>query len=156
LRDRGNRIGGGRYRERVCARIQVDAVEMKHAHIAFIFLLISVTILGCSSAPREKEAGWIGYTETGKASFYADKHEFKKTANGERYKHELKTAAHRTIPFGSTLEVTNLDNGRSVTVVVNDRGPFVKGRIVDLSKSAFSSIGNPSLGLLSVRIKVIE
>jgi len=114
-------------------------------------------MLGCSSAPTKKVADeWIGYTEEGKASFYADKHQFQKTASGALYNHDLKTAAHKTIPFGSKIEVTNITNGKSVIVVVNDRGPFVNGRIVDLSKSAFSSIGNTSLGLISVQIEVIE
>jgi rare lipoprotein A len=74
----------------------------------------------------------------------------------ELYNHNLKTAAHRKIPFGSKIKVTNVNNGNSVVVVVNDRGPFVNGRIIDLSKSAFSSIGNTSLGLISVQVEVIE
>ena len=130
---------------------------MKYALQWFLIFLIPAAILGCSSAPPKKNADeWIGYTEKGKASFYADKHQFEKTASGEQYNHDLKTAAHRTIPFGSKVEVTNITNGKSVGVVVNDRGPFVNGRIVDLSKSAFSSIGNTSAGLMSVEIEVIE
>jgi rare lipoprotein A len=129
---------------------------MTYAPHRFLIILVSVAILGCSSTPEKNSTGWIGYTEKGKASFYADKHQFGKTASGERYNHDLKTAAHRTIPFGSKVEVTNLTNGKSVVAVVNDRGPFVNGRIVDLSKSAFSSIGNTSAGLISVQIEVIE
>jgi len=130
---------------------------MQYALDRLIIFLVSAAIVGCSSAPPKKNADeWIGYTEKGKASFYADKHQFEKTASGERYNHNLKTAAHRTIPFGSKIEVTNINNGKSVVAVVNDRGPFVNGRIVDLSKSAFSSVGNTSLGLISVQIEVIE
>jgi rare lipoprotein A len=130
---------------------------MRAALQSLIIFLISAAILACSSAPAKKNAGeWIGYTEEGKASFYADKHESKKTASGALYNHGLKTAAHRTLPFGSRINVTNINNGKSVIVVVNDRGPFVHGRIVDLSKSAFSSIGNTSLGLIDVQIEVIE
>lgn len=130
---------------------------MKHSLHWLIIFLIPAAILGCSSAPPKKNADeWIGYTQEGKASYYADKHQFEKTASGERYNHDLKTAAHRTIPFGSKIEVTNINNGRSVVAVVNDRGPFINGRIVDLSKSAFSSIGNTSAGLLNVEIEVIE
>jgi rare lipoprotein A len=124
-------------------------------HILIIFV-VAFAILGCSSAPTKYDAEWIGYTEQGQASFYADRHQFKKTASGALYNHNLETAAHRKIPFGSKIEVTNVTNGKSVVVVVNDRGPFVKGRIVDLSKSAFSSIGSTSAGLLKVEIKVIE
>ena len=129
---------------------------MKYTLGWFLIFIVSAAILGCSSAPPKDEAGWIGYTETGQASFYADKHQFEKTASGALYNHDLRTAAHRTIPFGSKIQVTNINNGKSVIVVVNDRGPFVNGRIVDLSKSAFSSIGNTSAGLLNVEIEVIE
>ena len=129
---------------------------MKYALHRLIIVLLSVAILGCSSSTPKDEAKWIGYTETGQASFYADKHQFKKTASGELYNHGLKTAAHRTIPLGSTINVTNVANGKSVVATVNDRGPYVKGRIVDLSKSAFSSIANTSSGLISVQIQVIE
>jgi len=129
---------------------------MKCALRRLLIFVFSITILGCSSIQTESESNWVGYTETGIASFYGDKHQFKKTASGELYNHDLKTAAHREIPFGSKLEITNLDNGKSVVARVNDRGPFVKGRIVDLSKSAFSSIGNTSSGLINVKIVVIE
>lgn len=129
---------------------------MKYALHRFLIFLFSIAILGCSSTPSKNEAVWIGYTEEGIASFYADKHQFQKTASGERYNHDLKTAAHRKIPFGSKIKVTNVTNGKNVVVKVNDRGPFVNGRIVDLSKSAFSSIGNTSSGLINVQIEVIE
>jgi rare lipoprotein A len=130
---------------------------MKYALQWFLICLIPAAILGCGSAPPKKNADeWNGYTETGKASFYADRHQFKKTASGALYNHDLKTAAHRTIPLGSKIEVTNVNNGKTVIVTVNDRGPFVKDRIVDLSKSAFTSIGNPTLGLITVELEVIE
>lgn len=124
-----------------------------------IVILHLATMLGCSStptAPPKPESGWIGYTEKGKASFYADKHQYKKTANGEHYSHDLNTAAHRQIPFGSKINVTNVANGKSLVATVNDRGPFVRGRIIDLSKSAFNSIASPSDGVIDVEIKVIE
>ena len=129
---------------------------MKRTLHRLIIFLASVAIVGCSSAPPREEAERIGYVETGKASFYADKHQFQKTASGELYNHDLKTAAHRTIPFGTRINVTNVNNGKNVVATVNDRGPFVKGRIVDLSKSAFSSIGSLSSGVISVQIEVIE
>lgn len=136
---------------------------MKFALMRLIIFLVSVTILSCSSiqpniSSIQPKSGseWLGYTETGKASFYADIHQLKKTASGELYNHKLKTAAHRKIPFGTKLKVTNVKNGKSVVVKINDRGPFVKGRIVDLSKSAFSSIGNTSSGLINVQIEIIE
>ncbi|GCF91195.1 RplA family protein [Shewanella sp. M-Br] len=103
-----------------------------------------------------ENGNWVGFTESGQASFYGDKHQNKQTASGEFYKHKLKTAAHKKLPFGSSVKVTNVDNGKSVIVKINDRGPFVRGRIIDLSKSAFSSIGNTSSGLIDVKIEVIK
>ena len=94
--------------------------------------------------------------ESGLASYYGDKHHNQKTASGERYRHELKTAAHRTLPLGSYVKVTNQKTGRSVLVRINDRGPFARGRIIDLSKSAFAEIGNTASGLLHVDAQVIE
>jgi rare lipoprotein A len=129
---------------------------MKCTLVRAIIFLVSATMLGCTTTPPTKPIEPTAYTETGKASFYADKHAFEKTASGELYDPNLKTAAHRTIPFGSKIKVTNVDNGKSVDVTVNDRGPFVQGRIVDLSKSAFSSIGSLSSGVISVQIVVIE
>ncbi|MDO3720764.1 septal ring lytic transglycosylase RlpA family protein [Marinobacter sp. chi1] len=113
-------------------------------------------IAGCSTAHPGAGGNTEGFTETGQASFYADKFQGRQTASGALYKHDLYTAAHKTLPFGSTVRVTNTTNGKSVVVEVNDRGPFVKGRIIDLSKSAFKSIANTSLGLIDVKIEVLR
>ncbi len=111
---------------------------------------------GFSTVLHAVGGSWVGFTETGQASYYADKLQNRKTASGAIYKHEHHTAAHKKLPFGSTVEVTNIKNGKSVIVKVNDRGPFVKGRIIDLSKSAFRIIGSRSLGLINVRIEVLR
>lgn len=113
-------------------------------------------ITACSTVQPGAGGNWTGFTQTGQASYYADKFEHRKTASGAIYKHEFNTAAHKELPFGSTVKVTNLDNGKSVVVEINDRGPFVRGRIIDLSKVAFSRIGNTSLGLLDVKIEVLR
>ncbi|MCW3807787.1 septal ring lytic transglycosylase RlpA family protein [Plebeiibacterium marinum] len=94
--------------------------------------------------------------QKGKASYYADKFEGKKTASGQVYKHELKTAAHRTFPFGTKVKVTNVANGKNVVVTINDRGPFVKGRIIDLSKSAASQLDGVRAGIIEVEIVVLK
>ncbi|OWL91477.1 septal ring lytic transglycosylase RlpA family protein [Halopseudomonas aestusnigri] len=112
-----------------------------------------LALAGCSHLGGGKLGG---ATETGQASYYADKFEQRKTANGERYRHDALTAAHRTLPFGTRVQVTNLDNGRSVVVRINDRGPFVRGRVIDLSKSAFTRIGQVSSGLLPVKVVVLS
>lgn len=122
----------------------------------WLLMLFLCLLSGCSSLQPGGGSDRVGFSETGQASYYADRHQNGKTANGERYQHGLKTAAHRTLPFGSIVKVTNVSNGKSVTVRINDRGPFVKGRIIDLSRSAFSSIGSTSAGLINVRIEVIR
>jgi rare lipoprotein A len=94
--------------------------------------------------------------QTGKASFYADKFEGSPTASGERYKHSKLTAAHKSLPFGTKVRVTNLSNDQSVEVVINDRGPYVENRVIDLSKSAAEKLGFVNQGLAEVRIEVID
>ena len=123
--------------------------------IKIIFLINILMLTACSSIQPNKNKNWLGYIQTGIASYYADKHQNQKTASGERYRHKLKTAAHKTLPLGVNVKVTNLKNSKSVVVKVNDRGPFVKGRIIDLSKSAFKAISQPNDGLLNVRIEVV-
>ncbi|HMJ69633.1 MAG TPA: septal ring lytic transglycosylase RlpA family protein [Cyclobacteriaceae bacterium] len=95
-------------------------------------------------------------TQTGKASFYADKFDGAMTASGEKYRHSKATAAHKTLPFGTKIRVTNLENNKTVEVVINDRGPYVEGRIVDLSRSAAEELGYINKGLADVKIEVID
>ena len=122
----------------------------------FLFLLILFIVLECSNAFAKSDSDWFGYTESGKASYYAVKFQSKKTASGELYDKAKKTAAHKKLPFGTKVKVTNTKNGKSVIVRINDRGPFAKGRIVDLSGSAFRSIANIDDGVIDVKIKVIK
>ena len=98
----------------------------------------------------------LAQNQTGKASFYADKFEGRPTASGEKYKHSKLTAAHKTLPFGTKIRVTNLANSQAVEVVVNDRGPYVDGRIVDLSKSAAEKLGFISVGLADVKLEIVD
>ena len=86
------------------------------------------------------------------ASFYAESYNGKKTANGEIYNSSALTAAHKTLPFGTKVKVTNLSNGKSVKVRVNDRGPFVAGRIIDLTKKAAKKIDMVNAGVVKVKI----
>lgn len=129
---------------------------MIHNIRALCVLACLCTLAGCATSSPNTGRSWLGFTESGTASFYADKHVNQITASGERYQHSFKTAAHKKLPFGSRVKVTNLKNGKSVIVKINDRGPFVKGRIIDLSKSAFQSIGNTASGLIKVKIEVIK
>ncbi|MCE1236331.1 MAG: septal ring lytic transglycosylase RlpA family protein [Hyphomicrobiales bacterium] len=92
----------------------------------------------------------------GVASFYGGREHGGPTASGERFDMHAMTAAHRTAPLGSHLRVTNLRNGRSVVVRINDRGPFVKGRIIDLSRAAADRLGFVSSGLTRVSVEKVD
>lgn len=91
--------------------------------------------------------------ETGLASWYGPKFHRKLTTSGEVFNQEKFTAAHRTLPWGSRVKVTNLDNGKSVDVRINDRGPFGKGRIIDVSRAAARALGMVIRGITTVRIE---
>ena len=91
----------------------------------------------------------------GKASFYADQFHGRKTANGETFNMDRLTAAHPFLPFGTRVRVTNLRNGKDVIVRINDRGPFIKGRIIDLSTSAAKEIGLIKSGTVRVKLEAI-
>ena len=97
----------------------------------------------------------IGDTFRGRASWYGPNFHGKLTSNGERYNMYDFTAAHKTLPMNTILKVTNLDNGRSVRVRINDRGPFVNNRIIDLSKAAAREIDMIGSGTAPVRLEVI-
>ena len=90
------------------------------------------------------------------ASYYNDKHNGRKTASGEVFSNNQLTAAHITIKFGTLVEVTNISNNKSVVVKINDRGPFIKGRDIDLSKKAFKEIASISSGVIKIKYKLIE
>ena len=92
----------------------------------------------------------------GKASFYAGQFHGRKTANGETFNMAQLTAAHPSLPFGTWVRVTNLSNGKDVVVRINDRGPFVKGRIIDLSVSAAKKIGIIETGIVQVKLEALK
>ena len=92
--------------------------------------------------------------EEGIASYYADSLHGNPTASGEPYDKEAMTAAHRTLKFGTSVKVTNLDNGQSATVVINDRGPHVKSRVLDVSGAAARKLGMLDSGTATVRLEI--
>ena len=133
--------------------------------------LLLLLIVGCSSAVRfsekkgtkdyktgtnEPTTAVEGQTFHGFASFYADKFHGKKTSSGEVFDMNGFTAAHRTLPFGTKVKVTNIKNGKSIVVKINDRGPFKEERIIHLSRAAAESIDMVDDGVAEVEIKVIE
>lgn len=126
-----------------------------------VSLLLSWLAVCCASqpkaspaAPRPLAAGW---TQQGIASWYggSDGFEGKPTASGEIYDGSQLTAAHRELPLGTVVDVTNLENGKTVRVRVNDRGPFVKGRVIDLSRTAAREVDLIGPGTAPVRLSVV-
>lgn len=105
--------------------------------------------------PRAIASPVLRPIETGTASIYSDDLDGRRTASGERYDKSGATAAHRSLPFGSQVRVTNVRNNKSVTVRINDRGPHVAGRILDLSRNAAERLGARA-GVLKVRIEVVD
>lgn len=116
-------------------------------------------LAGCAAAPVPRPdfpAGYpIGYVERGVASWYGPGFHGNKTSNGERYDMHQFTAAHRTLPLGSVAQVRSLSNGRMVVVRINDRGPFAKGRILDLSYEAAKQLGLIGPGTDQVELTVL-
>lgn len=110
-------------------------------------------------APALRSYAFLGGSsahQTGMASWYGGFFHGRRTANGERYNVKAFTAAHKKLPFGTRVLVTNLDTQQSVVVKINDRGPFVSHRIIDLSPAAFNSIGSVSSGVMKVKLTVIS
>ncbi|BCS87809.1 septal ring lytic transglycosylase RlpA family protein [Pseudodesulfovibrio sediminis] len=110
------------------------------------------TVLGRTYYPLQTARG---YDEVGMASWYGKDFHGKKTANGYIYNMYGVSAAHKTLPLGTKVRVTNLENNKSVVLVINDRGPFVRGRIIDLSYGAAKALGTVDTGVAKVRISAL-
>ena len=95
-------------------------------------------------------------SQSGVASYYGKRLHGSRTASGERHNSNEMVAAHKSLPFGTKVKVTNLSNGKEVVVKINDRGPFAKGRVIDLSYGAFSKIESPGKGLTKVKLEVLS
>ncbi|PZD71560.1 Endolytic peptidoglycan transglycosylase RlpA [Acaryochloris thomasi RCC1774] len=108
-----------------------------------------------AKAAKNKNAA-VRYQLSGQASWYGGYFHGRKTASGERYNQNALTAAHKTLRFGTRVRVTNLNNGRSVVVRINDRGPFVRGRIIDMSRKGAQAIGLTGSGVAPVRVDVLK
>lgn len=121
---------------------------------ACLGLLLLFLASGC--AAKAPLFGQKGYTENGKASYYANSLRGNKMANGQRYRPGKRTAAHKKLPFGTKVKVTNPSNGKSVKVRITDRGPFVAGRIIDLSMSAARKLDMEKAGVVPVQMKVLK
>jgi len=133
--------------------VSVMTTLSKRASVATLLICFAVYFGGCSMAAPWK---WGGHAEKGKACWYGAEYQGKRTASGEVFDMNKLTAAHRKLPFGTIVRVKNLQNGRTVKVRINDRGPFTRGRIIDLSKAAAAEIGMISGGVVPVRIEVLK
>jgi rare lipoprotein A len=116
-------------------------------------LSLAAALVACGSSGRAWEVGDRG---RGQASYISDRLAGRLTANGERYDPEALTAAHRTLPFGTRLRVTRLDTGAEVVVRINDRGPFVRGRVLDLSRAAARRLDMLRDGVVDVRFDILS
>jgi rare lipoprotein A len=116
--------------------------------------VISAAVCICVNAVLANAAP-LPPAEEGLASVYSEQFNGKRMASGERYDGNIRMAAHRTLPFGTVVRVTNLGNGKSVRVRINDRGPHVQGRIIDLSSSAAAALGI-STGVARVRLEILS
>lgn len=121
----------------------------------FFIIALFLIVFGLGS---ESHSGIVkvGWKEDGVSSYYAPSFNGRKTATGERYHHRGISAAHRTLPLGTKLLVTDKDTGKSLVVRVNDRGPYVRNRILDLSGGAADRLGIKKQGLCSIEIKVLS
>ena len=141
----------------------------------FVPFIVFVTIQGCSLAPYREHSGESinrvpiipkkkpeatekkgSDVQVGLASWYITNSRGKKTASGEVYDPHRRTAAHRSFPLGSRVRVTRLDNGKSIEVQINDRGPFVAGRVIDLSRAAADALGISEKGTVTVRVELLD
>ena len=143
----------------------------RHSHLPLLLLpILPFALAACSLNPKydrpaynrdmggypeKTEPQESGYARTGMISYYGGRFHGRKTASGARFDKNAMTAAHRTLPFGTRLKVTNLDNGKTVTVTVNDRGPYAHGRILDLSEAAARELGMLSSGTVKAKIEVL-
>ena len=128
-------------------------------HLCTAGIIAVFTLIGCAPsltmAKGPGKAASIGPRE-GVASYYGKKFQGRRTASGERFDMHKYTAAHRTLPFGTRVKVTNVSNGKSVVVRINDRGPFKRGRIIDISYVAARAIGIVGKGSGRVRIEIVK
>ena len=113
-------------------------------------LLFLFTLTGCRLLP------WGGHVQKGTASWYGNEYHGRATASGEIFNENAMTAAHRSLPFGTLVRVKNLQNDRTCVVRINDRGPFIRGRIIDLSKRAARELGMLAAGVVPVRLEILK
>lgn len=130
------------------------------ARAALVVLLVAVAACGggTRTTPKKKRVAVVetGAVQRGKASWYGGSFHGGPTASGERYNKRSMTAAHRKLPFGTRVRVTNLKNGRSVVLRINNRGPYGKGRIIDVSEAAAEKLDMIDAGVVPCTVEVLR
>jgi rare lipoprotein A len=121
-----------------------------------ILLLFLLAAAGCAGSAPPPPSSLEREVQVGFASFYDSHFHGARTASGQRYDEKALTAAHRTLPFGTRVQVTNLSNGRSVVVTITDRGPFARGRVIDVSRRAARKLDFLRDGTTRVRLEVLD
>ncbi len=143
-----------------CAGRCLIAAERRRPRLCRILAasLLSVALAGCAIGPGRRPSATIPSSvyQHGEAGYYAKSFGTPLTADGETYSPDGLTAAHRSLPFGTRVRVTNLDNGRQVIVRINDRGPYVPGRIIDLSRRAAKQLHMIKDGLVPVTLTIVS
>jgi len=144
----------------LAARRAIGARRNSRCRVLFTFReifssLSFIILVACTSQPPAKTAPDVTRSERGLASWYGKEFDGLPTASGETFRPEKISAAHRTLPLGTVVDVTNEKNGKTVRVKINDRGPFVAGRIVDLSRAAAAQIASVADGVVPVTLRVV-
>ncbi len=129
---------------------------MRRLLIVIWAIFIPIPCVFAIHLPRFRRPGSHHHVQYGMASWYGRDFQHQRTASGAPFDRHKLTAAHRTLPLGTKVKVTNLRNGRSVVVKINDRGPRVRGRIIDLSKAAAKRIGFVRRGVVPVKITILK
>ena len=130
----------------------INSATLNKTFNLLFLVLLSIVLYSCSVNKGNANASYQSTT----VSYYANKFNGKKTASGEVYKHSKMTAAHKSLAFGTKVEIINVENSKKVVVIINDRGPLKSGRAFDLSQGAFKKIGELKEGILKVKYKVLK
>ena len=130
----------------------INSATLNKTFNLLFLVLLSIVLYSCSVNKGNANASYQSTT----VSYYANKFNGKKTASGEVYKHSKMTAAHKSLAFGTKVEIINVENSKKVVVIINDRGPLKSGRAFDLSQGAFKKIGDLNDGILKVKYKVLR
>lgn len=140
------------YNKEILSKRKGAAMTRKKGLTCLLFMLLT-TAVSCAPRTYRPPSKEVVYREDGVASWYGPKFHGRKTSSGERFNMYAMTAAHRTLPLGSIVRVTHIGNGKKVVVKINDRGPFVEGRIIDLSYGAARKIGMAKEGIARVSVE---